>query len=81
MSTLNRPKSPHTPTTIKKGEKEDSFWDKFSTLGRKRGTREGEPNKKAGHRREIFEIWPNMEHNSLERCDLCTLAISTAKNV
>lgn len=41
MSTLNRPKSPHTPTAIKKGEKEDSFWDKFSTLGRKRGTREG----------------------------------------
>ncbi|XP_017016046.1 beta-parvin [Drosophila takahashii] len=40
MSTLNRPKSPHTPTAIKKGEKEDSFWDKFSTLGRKRGTRE-----------------------------------------
>lgn len=43
MSTLSRPKSPHTPTTIKKGDKEDSFWDKFSTLGRKRGTREGKP--------------------------------------
>jgi len=69
MSTLNRPKSPHTPTAIKKGEKEDSFWDKFSTLGRKRGTREGE-SPKAGQCREIFEIWPNMEHNLLELYDL-----------
>ena len=39
MSTLNRPKSPHAP--IKTGEKEESFWDKFSTLGRKKGTKEG----------------------------------------
>ncbi|XP_073835140.1 beta-parvin isoform X1 [Musca autumnalis] len=40
MSTLNRPKSPHTNSTIKSGEKEESFWDKFSTLGRKKGTKE-----------------------------------------
>lgn len=38
MSTLNRPKSPNP---IKAGEKEESFWDKFSTLGRKKGTKEG----------------------------------------
>jgi len=60
MSTLNRPKSPHTPTAIKKGEKEDSFWDKFSTLGRKRGTREGE-SPKAGQSAEkslkYGQIW------------------------
>lgn len=41
MSTLSRPKSPHSNNPIKSGEKEESFWDKFSTLGRKRGTKEG----------------------------------------
>ncbi|XP_005185504.1 beta-parvin isoform X1 [Musca domestica] len=40
MATLNRPKSPHANSTIKSGEKEESFWDKFSTLGRKKGTKE-----------------------------------------
>lgn len=45
MSTLNRPKSPHSSSTIKSGEKEESFWDKFSTLGRKKGNKEGNLNK------------------------------------
>lgn len=41
MNTLNRSKSPHSTSTIRATEKEESFWDKFSTLGRKKGSREG----------------------------------------
>ncbi|GBP97277.1 Beta-parvin [Eumeta japonica] len=44
MSTLNRPKSPNP---IKANEKEESFWDKFSTLGRKKGTKEGDHEQRA----------------------------------
>uniref|UniRef100_A0A1A9VVU8 Calponin-homology (CH) domain-containing protein n=1 Tax=Glossina austeni TaxID=7395 RepID=A0A1A9VVU8_GLOAU len=36
---VNRPKSPYVSNTIRSGEKEESFWDKFSTLGRKRETK------------------------------------------
>lgn len=38
---LRRSKSPHLNNSIKSGEKEESFWDKFSTIGRKKGTKEG----------------------------------------
>lgn len=40
MATASRPKSPHGYSSIRAGEKEESFWDKFSTLGRKKGTKE-----------------------------------------
>uniref|UniRef100_A0A1A9X0A7 Calponin-homology (CH) domain-containing protein n=1 Tax=Glossina brevipalpis TaxID=37001 RepID=A0A1A9X0A7_9MUSC len=36
MSGLNRPKSPYVSNTIRSGE---GFWDKFSTLGRKKETK------------------------------------------
>jgi hypothetical protein len=35
MATLTRPKSPR-PTTPKKDDKEESFWEKIGTLGRKK---------------------------------------------
>lgn len=35
-----RPKSPRTPIT-KKEDKEESFWDKIGTLGRKKRIKEG----------------------------------------
>jgi hypothetical protein len=36
-----RPKSPRTPVSTKKEEKEESFWDKIGTLGRKKRIKEG----------------------------------------
>lgn len=42
MSTLSRPKSPRTPTSGKNFDKEESFWDKIGTLGRKKRIKEGE---------------------------------------
>lgn len=36
-----RPKSPRTPISSKKDEKEESFWDKIGTLGRKKRIKEG----------------------------------------
>lgn len=38
--TTPRSKSPR-PVTPKAGEKEESFWDKFGTLGRKKRIKEG----------------------------------------
>lgn len=40
MSTNPRPKSPRAPNAIKSGEKEESFWDKLGTLGRKKRIKE-----------------------------------------
>ncbi|KAL1402919.1 hypothetical protein pipiens_005865 [Culex pipiens pipiens] len=40
MSTLSRPKSPRTPTSGKNLDKEESFWDKIGTLGRKKRIKE-----------------------------------------
>ncbi|XP_011200421.1 beta-parvin isoform X1 [Bactrocera dorsalis] len=37
---LRRPKSPHMAHNVKSAEKEESFWEKFSTIGRKKGTKE-----------------------------------------
>lgn len=36
-----RPKSPRTPISTKKEDKESSFWDKIGTLGRKKRIKEG----------------------------------------
>ncbi|KAF3420596.1 hypothetical protein E2986_11226 [Frieseomelitta varia] len=36
-----RPKSPRPPVSSKKDEKEESFWDKIGTLGRKKRIKEG----------------------------------------
>lgn len=36
-----RPKSPRPPASSKKDEKEESFWDKIGTLGRKKRIKEG----------------------------------------
>lgn len=36
---MNRPKSPRTPNSA---QKEESFWDKIGTLGRKKRIKEGE---------------------------------------
>lgn len=36
-----RPKSPRPPISSKKDEKEESFWDKIGTLGRKKRIKEG----------------------------------------
>lgn len=36
-----RPKSPRPPISAKKDEKEESFWDKIGTLGRKKRIKEG----------------------------------------
>lgn len=38
---MNRPKSPRTPNSA---QKEESFWDKIGTLGRKKRIKEGERN-------------------------------------
>ncbi|XP_063986524.1 beta-parvin isoform X2 [Diachasmimorpha longicaudata] len=35
-----RPKSPRTPLSVKKEDKEESFWDKIGTLGRKKRIKE-----------------------------------------
>lgn len=40
MSTLSRPKSPRTPVSGKSFDKEESFWDKIGTLGRKKRIKE-----------------------------------------
>lgn len=40
MSSPSRPKSPHG-VTPKKDDKEESFWDKIGTLGRKKKIKEG----------------------------------------
>uniref|UniRef100_A0A0K8U090 Beta-parvin n=1 Tax=Bactrocera latifrons TaxID=174628 RepID=A0A0K8U090_BACLA len=40
MMSLRRPKSPHMGHNVKSAEKEESFWEKFSTIGRKKGTKE-----------------------------------------
>lgn len=39
-----RPKSPRTPVLPKKEDKEESFWDKIGTIGRKKRIKEGENN-------------------------------------
>lgn len=36
-----RPKSPRTPVLPKKEDKEESFWDKIGTIGRKKRIKEG----------------------------------------
>lgn len=36
-----RPKSPRIPVSTKKEDKEESFWDKIGTLGRKKRIKEG----------------------------------------
>lgn len=42
MSTLNsRPKSPSANTPSKKDDRDESFWDKIGTLGRKKKIKEG----------------------------------------
>jgi parvin len=40
MSSPSRPKSPHG-VAPKKDDKEESFWDKIGTLGRKKKIKEG----------------------------------------
>ncbi|XP_037934456.1 beta-parvin-like isoform X1 [Teleopsis dalmanni] len=40
MAGTNRSKSPYHGPTIKAVEKEESFWDRFSTLGRKKVSKE-----------------------------------------
>jgi parvin len=42
--TSNRPKSPRTPTS----GKDDSFWDKIGTLGRKKRIKEGKCTAQSG---------------------------------
>lgn len=37
-----RPKSPRNPVSGKNADKDESFWDKFGTLGRKKRIKEGE---------------------------------------
>lgn len=39
MSTQARPKSPRAPNKV--ADKEESFWDKIGTLGRKKRIKEG----------------------------------------
>lgn len=41
MATSPRPKSPRPPNSGKISEKEESFWDKIGTLGRKKRIKEG----------------------------------------
>jgi hypothetical protein len=41
MATLTRPKSPRPPVSAKKDDKDESFWDKIGTLGRKKRIKEG----------------------------------------
>lgn len=36
-----RPKSPRTPVLLKKDDKDESFWDKIGTIGRKKRIKEG----------------------------------------
>jgi len=36
-----RPKSPRPPVAARKDEKEESFWEKIGTLGRKKRIKEG----------------------------------------
>jgi hypothetical protein len=36
-----RPKSPRPPVGARKDEKEESFWEKIGTLGRKKRIKEG----------------------------------------
>lgn len=40
MATLTRPKSPRPPVSARKDDKEESFWDKIGTLGRKKRIKE-----------------------------------------
>ncbi|KAL1456180.1 hypothetical protein WDU94_000927 [Cyamophila willieti] len=40
MATLTRPKSPRPPVSAKKDEKDESFWEKIGTLGRKKRIKE-----------------------------------------
>lgn len=42
MASPARPKSPRNPNSGKNGDKDESFWDKFGTLGRKKRIKEGE---------------------------------------
>lgn len=37
----SRPKSPRPPLSGKKEDKEESFWEKIGTLGRKKRIKEG----------------------------------------
>lgn len=41
MMSSPRPKSPRLPISTRKDEKEESFWDKIGTLGRKKRIKEG----------------------------------------
>lgn len=36
-----KPKSPRTPNSAKKEDKEETFWDKIGTLGRRKRIKEG----------------------------------------
>lgn len=59
MSTLSRPKSPRTPVSGKNFDKEESFWDKIGTLGRKKRIKEGKSGNSltfASHGREETAI-------------------------
>ena len=41
MASPGRPKSPKSPGFIRKEDKEESFWEKIGTLGRKKRIKEG----------------------------------------
>lgn len=41
MASTVRPKSPRSPGFLRKEEKEESFWEKIGTLGRKKRIKEG----------------------------------------
>jgi len=41
MASPARPKSPHSPGYALKDGKEESFWEKVSTIGRKKKIKEG----------------------------------------
>lgn len=41
MATLTRSKSPRPGQSAKQPDKEESFWDKIGTLGRKKRFKEG----------------------------------------
>lgn len=41
MASPARPKSPRSPGFLRSHEKEESFWEKIGTLGRKKRIKEG----------------------------------------
>lgn len=51
-----RPKSPRTPVLPKKDDKEESFWDKIGTIGRKKRIKEGKNDISITLQTDVF-VW------------------------